>query len=224
MRYVLKSMVMAGVLAAALAAQVPAPDFVLYPSVSSPVSFDLTFAVSGPPTSTFAVLFTFDDPFSTPPEQIIIYPLVSGQIGASGQSSTTYSIPSWQGPLPDVWFGTIVYTPSGNVAIPAIFKLGGNFLVNAGAGLTSRVYARNVGTGDVRMDGKTTLGGTVSMWDAPQPCPNLNGPFNVAAPAVQFVDSMVIPATGCFSLTGNVPAGRCIVLMVGGVVIATVDT
>lgn len=211
-------------------AQVPAPDFDMWISNLQMTSFDLNVQVAGPPGSTFDVLFTLQNPFTTPIDQIALFPLDSGALGPSGQSTTTLSIPSWQGPLPDVWFGAIVYQPSGAVDIAGIVKLGGAMFGPAPGGfnqnaIVSLEYA--LGGPDWNIFVQTGLGGgTAVMWDvdcANAPAVGAAG-FNGIAPPANFQSSVVIGPNGSCTLTGTVPQGRCIVITIAGVVIGVIQT
>lgn len=211
-------------------AQVPAPDFDITIGNLQMTSFDLNLVVAGPPGSAFDVLFTFQNPFTTPLAQIALVPLASGVLGPQGQFATTLSLPSWQGPLPDVWFGAIVYQPSGAVDIAGVVKLGGAMFGPAPGGfnqnaIVSLEYA--LGGPDWNIYVRTGLGGgTAVMWDidcANAPAVGAAG-FNGIAPPANFQSSVVIAPDGTCTLTGTVPPGRCIVITVGGVVIGVIHT
>lgn len=210
-------------------AQVPAPDFDIVIGNLQMTSFDFVFQVEGPPGSSFDVLFTLQNPFTTPLNQIALFSLASGVLGAQGQFTTTLSVPSWQGPLPDVWFGAIVYQPSGAVDIAGIVKFGGAMFGPAPGGfnqnaIVSLEYALGGPDWNIFVQTGMVGGGTAVMWDID--CPNAPAVgavgFNGIAPPANFQSSVVIAANGTCTLTGTVPAGRCIVITVAGVVIGVI--
>ncbi len=209
------------VLAAASQAQVPAPDFVIDFNIPSLNTLQLGFHAQGIPYTPVQILMTFDDPFSTPPEQIIIYPFITTQLDGTGQCNIPLTIPSWQGPLPDVWFGAVLLGPQGLV-LPELIHLSGMLgCIGCGNLLATHShvfgYERLSQTMKVRVFGSN---GPYSVWEVNGPCPQVGMPWNAGANANLLGHTTANGANSDWSgaVTPPVPpATKCIVIRSNGV-------
>lgn len=216
----LSTTVVSVLLAAVLGAQVPAPDFDLLVTLNSSTSLTLDFTVVGPPNSNYIVLGTFDNPDLTPFQQIGVFTLAQGVLPVNGLATHNFTVPSWQGPLPDVWFGALI-VDAGVPYVPDIVSMGGAmFFALAPLPDLASVVTYNRGTGALDVDIKLPGGaGTqVTVWWSTN-CPTLGQ--QPLPGTLHFVGAGWTGATGLadFGLNDpNIPAGACIVLtiVVGG--------
>lgn len=207
--------------AAAVPAQVPAPDFWVDPIWSNPVSFDLGFRVQGPPNAPVQILFTLDNPFTLPPPPITVYPLLQGHTNANGQFTASISVPSWQGPLPDVWFGALV-APAGQQPYLAGLVDFGGIMACAACGnvlathATMFLYERLTGRQGVRVK-SLQPNEPLTIWEVQGNCPAPGQAWTPGANAT-LAAIATTDANGCLNWTGTVAAapGKCLVVRTNG--------
>jgi hypothetical protein len=107
-----------------LCAQFAAPDFGVELVPLTLTSCTPTFRVQGAPFAPAQILMSLQDPFHTPPAQLQVFPFAQLQTNANGFGQLTLPPLTWQGPLPDVWFGAVLFTPAG-MLVPEIVNVGG---------------------------------------------------------------------------------------------------
>ena len=210
MRFLRAFIVSMTILAGSVMAQVPAPDFDLYWHSVSPASFGLELGVHGPPASAVYLLFTFDDPFSTPTQQLTVHLLAAGVSDAAGDFDFTTPTVFLQGFLPECWLAALVLPPGGGYSLSSAIAIAGVFLPFPALPTLIPSYMmgfRYDHDADVlHLDGAT--GGspqTVSLWRVPcNLVPFIGSPLDTSPASVAYLGGAVSDAGGALHLTETV--------------------
>lgn len=207
-------------LGGALSAQVPAPDFWIDPLFLQPNFTLLEFHVQGPPGCPVTIFSTPDDPASARSTRRI-RTFARTQLDGSGSGLLTVPL-QWQGPLPDVWFGAILFPPAQPSVRANVVHLAGAF---AFALMTDSASVIDYETNDDQLDVRvvTTPNTTVSIWQVPchliPPEPAVGSPFDTLQSGVTYVGGGNSDGSGSFSWSGTEPGVRCLVVLANGVIV-----
>ncbi len=207
-------------LLATLAAQVPAPDFSVELTPLTLTSCTPSFHVQGHPFAPVQILMTLQDPFLTPPSQLSIFPFLQMQTNMNGVGHLTLPPLTWQGPLPDVWFGALIMTPAGFI-LPEVVNIGGVIgCIGCGNPLDTHshawIYDRLAEELHVRVFGSD---GPYSVWEVPCPPPAVGAPWLAGAGSTYLGSTTA--AGGNSNWDGSVPlpppgGTKCIVIRSNG--------